>query len=102
MMVTSGRSAGTSNSGVPSSGDGTWRRFGLWPGISLPNVVRVGMYGEPRLAASNARPRSCNPFDASRPHQLVEENIRNRSDQGQVAPLLADDFMAGRKGNQRL
>ena len=68
--------------------------------------MRNGLLGGTPVAVAQSfaditHPRCCNPLNASRPYQLIEEDIRNRSDQGQAAPLLANDFVGGRKRDQR-
>jgi hypothetical protein len=52
--------------------------------------------------ADVADPRRNHPRDATRADQLVEEDVGDRADEGEVALALADQLVTGGEGNQRL
>jgi hypothetical protein len=58
--------------------------------------------GVPEASADVAGPCGHHTLYAARPDQLVEQDVGDRPDQREVAPLLADDLVAGGEGNQRL
>ena len=50
--------------------------------------------------ADIAHPGRDDFFDAACSDQLVKEDVRDRTDQGEVLPPLPDDLMASREGDE--
>ncbi len=56
----------------------------------------------PQSLADIAHPGGGDAGDTASADHLIKEDIGNRPDQRKIAASLADDFMSGGEGNQRL
>ena len=64
--------------------------------VVLHRVAHAVQGADPRVAA----PGEDEPFRATHADHLIVENVRRHADQSQSAPLLPDDLMASRIGNE--
>src|SRR4029077_3991625 len=70
------------------------------------DAPRFAAFGRPAIAVTEAgadvaRPGCADPSDAARPDELIEQNIRDRSDEGEVASALPDDLVTCGERDER-